>query len=65
MAEVRKYDSSKNPTKRKKVSFTIRKGLQNLISWKQLYTTKGTKNKAMATIADEQIDAYKSNHGLD
>lgn len=56
---------NKNRSNNKKVSFTVRKGLQNLISWKQLYTTKGTKNKAMATKVDLDINAYKKKHGLD
>ena len=52
-------------TIKKKVPFTIRKGLQNLISWKQLYTIKGTKNKKAADLIDLQIATYKEKHGLD
>lgn len=45
-----------------KIPFNVIKKLEELISWKQLYTTLGTPNANAANIVDKQITEHKNKY---
>jgi len=60
----RKFDPSKK-RKRWVKDPVIKKRFEELISWKQLYTTVGAYNKNAAKKIDLEIEDFKKQHNLD
>lgn len=56
---------NKNFQTKKVLPFAVRKQLQNLKSWKALYTYLGTPNPVMAAKTEEQIKAFKAKHNIE